>query len=207
MKRFEEFVSTMALEGVEPRPIPQETILRALLAQNGHYVCEEIVELMAVAGVAPSSGCVLVTHHEAPLEILPPGYAVRSRGILSAIFYPEYGTRPWQINESDRDAFYALARDEVSVLLPCRIACDRWGQPEPDLLAGLRQRENCRHYPWEASTHDPVSPAHMHGRLFAQGRLPGIMAVAAGRLDSYVHGILPARWMFPVEEPRSEEQT
>jgi len=195
----EAFVDSLWLTGCHPTPVEQTALLAALLDQNGHYVSDKVVGLMALAGVAPSGGYALVMRTDTWGSAMePPGGTIRTNGEFDALFYPEHGLPTYE------ESVAALP----DVLVPCRAACERWG-------IDSAYEENKLNFPWGSSSVKSLDPqvlrrtgqcgdmdaAAHHAWLFARGRPAGVVAVAAGRLSAVVLAVIPARWMFDVETP------
>jgi len=198
---YEEFVDGLALIGITPQPVSPETLLRALLDQNGHYVSDKIVELMEVVGCSPRTGwAVVIPQVEAGQRcILPPGFSYRESGErYGAFFYEEsHGKNhgPWVIDpRKDRDAFYAAAKDPLLVDV-CRIACARWGEPSESTNS---RGQRLTYFPWGLAhpTESVPDAGVQHARWFVEGEPAAAVAVAAGRLGHDALAIVGARWMF-----------
>jgi hypothetical protein len=213
---FVEIVDRMALVDVHPRAVPQEALLRALLAQNGHYVASEVVDLMQLSGVAPRGGYAILVSGSPPAVDLPTGYVRRELDGHTAFFFCEddrfaarralarsvaierSGKRPWKKYVPD-----------PAVLAACEAACARW-----TLDWSIEPGSNGPHFPWGSFTRLTAtsatreqeiwtSAAVHHAWLYEIGSESGVAAVAAGRLEQA--GCVPlavvgARWMFDLEE-------
>jgi hypothetical protein len=198
---YKSFLDEVAI-AVPFREVPHDLVLRFIADQEGdhHLKRGSFDKIVSAAGVRACIGMALVVHPDVSIGAIPPGWFFRSNErSLAAIFYPDYGPRPWAVDESNREKFYALARSP-DVYNPCVTACARWGvDPALPGLEGLYPK-GARHYPWGTSTRDPQDPGLVHGRYFANGTVEGTVAVAAGRLDGHVLCILPTRWIFDAQE-------
>lgn len=179
----------------ESRPVPHETLMRALLDQNGHYVSDMIVELMAVAGAAGRSGIAIVVAGRCDRAILPPGAHVREAGDHDVVFYEEHDRdRPWKGK---------LASYDPVVWTACVAAVARWSTAW-NIEPRVRDRDELEWFPWgylHGSGSVKCDAVEFHATSFVNGHLYGTIAVAAGRLDAQVVGIIKARWLFPTEAP------
>lgn len=217
--KAEKIVDSMWLIGCHPKPVALPLLLSALLDQEGHYVSEKVIELMAHAGVAPRSGIALLMRTGSWSSANePPGGIIRSNGKHDALWYPEAfdpgerGDYPWTVLPQNQ---LQLLRSDPSVTEPIRVACARWGKPsdyEPKL-----------NFPWGASSYDPdpamnakiasfrkefgydaplaaAYPVPHHADMFVRGNVRGVVAVAAGRLGNAVQAIVQTRWMFDVRK-------
>lgn len=223
--KAEKIADSMWLLGCHPKPVAMPVLLSALLDQQGHYVSEKVIELMAHAGVAPQSGIALLMRTgswDAGNE--PPGRVIRSNGKYDALWYPEAypgerGDFPWTTMPEKE---LQLLRTDPSITEPIRAACARWGKPsayEPKL-----------NFPWGSSSYDPdpamnakiasfrkdhgcdgpladAYPVPHHVDMFVRGSARGVVAVAAGRLGSAVLAIVRTRWMFDVRKKKGARRS
>jgi hypothetical protein len=194
------------LTGCHPKPVDQVALLSALLDQgrgpDGHHVSDKVLDLRMLAGVMPHSGYALVMRAGSwGSANEPPGGTIRSSSKFDALFYPEDGPciQHAETIESLPD-----------VTAPIRNACARWGTDS-------KYEKNKLLFPWGSSSTKDLDPgvlrrtgqegalgavAH-HAYLFRIGHVPGVCALAAGRLGDAVLAIIKTRWMFDTQgEPR-----
>lgn len=185
-----------ALLGCHPRELPQELVLRALLAQVDHYVADEVIELAEHAGVVSRRGWAIVTNEVPPAAVLPPGLVHRTFGDHHAVFWTGFQHEP-RVWAGKVDA------DAPEILAPITKAIAEWGQTEeldPNFVLPAQWiLPWCR---WPLARRGEMPAAH--AQWFAGGCsnvVAGILAVALGRMDkAIVTSIEETHWMFDRED-------